>query len=588
MRSVNFNEKSLKQCVVMMALTSQSTLAPFANDAECKLRMANVGSSRCISLVSNWSWLFLVVAIIYQCIFFASLPNFIALGCILLTWALFTNIFLQPTILHSYPLSIFILLGFITTQLYFPLLFTSLEGKPVIFNLELPYQVFLHSTAAFVVLVLAHAVYRSLVSKTARETSSTLVKLGFFNPPSGLQLWMMGAIGLGATFYVFLYSPSIGREATGAALDKAIMALIPFSYAPFFIPFSRLYGSSKLPTGKLIPLLLIYTLLLFLISIGRNSRGGFMIGFSSVGFSYVLGLLLGVYKAQFFTMRNAFIAIGALWLFTGPIADIGTAMVIVRQQKREISYSDLIINTLNVFNDKEATRLRRLSDADESGNTGWDENYLKNIFLARFCNIKFNDLSLVRASKLPDHDPRMLQYSINYVYAELPQPILDLFGLTSVDKVALRGASVGDYIYFFADGPPEVLGYYITGHFAGTGMAAFGWWYLLLLGIGMVPVFLLFDKFFMINLFQHASKIGNPSFCLSLCGMLSLDSIFRFLNPFESVTTIALFLLRGWVQMALIYFVIYHITRLLSGFVLQRRVLSSSGVRLHSMNPART
>ena len=562
-----------------MALTTQSALPSFANNTECKLQMDMMGSSRFIALASNWSWLLLVVATIYQGIFFASLPNFIAIGCILLTWALFTHIFLQPTIIHNYPLSVFVILGFITTQLYFPLLFTSLEGKPVIFNLELPYQVFLHSTAAFVVLVLAHAVYRSLVSKTARETSSTLVKLGFFNPPNDLQLWLFGTIGLCSTFYVFLHSPSIGREATGAALDKAIMALIPFSYAPFFIPFSRLYGSSKQHTGKLIPLLLIYILLLFLISIGRNSRGGFMIGFSSVGFSYVLGLLFGVYKVHFFTMRNAFIAIGALWLFTGPIADMGTAMVVVRQQKREISYSDLISNTWDAFNDKEAIRIRRLSDADESGSTGWDESYLNNIFLARFCNIKFNDLSLVRASKLPDHDPRMLKYSINYLYAELPQPLLDLFKLSSVDKVALRSASVGDYIYYFADGPPEVLGYYITGHFAGTGMAAFGWWYLLLLGSGMVPVFLLFDKFFMINLFQNASGISKSSFCFSLCGMLSLDSIFRFLNPFESVTTIALFLLRGWVQMIVIYFVIYHITRFLSGFALQRNTLRSPGVR---------
>jgi hypothetical protein len=547
-----------------METASRFSLTQPANEAENMVQFAvsTETDNSFILLVSKASWATLVVATIYQTIFFPSIANFIAIGSIIFTWALFTSIFLKSEMLRNYPLSTFIMFGFITTQLYFPLIFTSLEGKPVIFNLELPYQVFLHSTLSFVALILGHTAYRSLKKNPTRESTSILVKLGFFDAPSDLQLWLMGFIGLGATFYVYLYS-SVGWEVTGAASDKAVMSLMSFSYAPFFIPFRRLYGSNKGPSRKVLPLLIGFTGLLFLVSIGRNSRGGFMIGFSSVGFSYAMGLLLGVYRAKFFTLKNAFLAMGVFWLFTGPIADIGTAMVLVRLQRHDITYTELISSTFEAFNDKEAIRLRRLSDVNEAGGKAWEENYLNNIFLARFCNIKFNDLSLVQAAKLPEHDRRMFQYSIDYVCAELPQPFLNFLGLKSIDKDLLRGSSVGDYIYYLADGPPEVLGWYLTGHFAGTGLAAFGWWYLLILGAGMIPIFLFFDKLFLKTTRFQVMHTSTLSFRFSLCGMLALDTVFRFLCPFESVIAIGLFLIRGAFQLTLVYFLVYHFTRLL-------------------------
>ncbi len=515
-------------------------------------------------MFAKWSWLTLLVASSFQLLFFASLPNLVAISCIAFAWALFTGVFLRPAMLSQYPLSTLLVFGFTTTQFYFPLLFTSLENKPIVFNLDLPYQVFLHSSAALLVLAAAHACYRALRRRPgAASTPTILLKLGFFDPPAELQLWLMGAIGLAATYYVYLYAP-IGWEVTGAASDKAIQALVPFSYAPFFIPFGKLYGSDKPLTARVLLLLLLHTLLLFVVSIARNSRGGFMIGFSSVAFAYVMGLLLGLYKTQFFTVKNAVIALGAYWLFTGPISDIGSAMVLVRNQRHDITYTELLASTWEAYNDKEAIRLYRLSVADETKVKGsWDENYLNNIFLARFCNLKFNDLSLGKAAMLSEYDPRMLRFSLNYMLAELPQPALDALRLTSVDKTALKGASVGDYLYYITDGPPTVLGWYLTGHFSGTGMATFGWWYLLVLGVGMIPLFFAFDKLFL--KLRPAPGSTMPAYRFSLCGVLVLDNIFRFL-PLETVVSIPIFLLRGWFQLMLYYFLIYHFTRLITRF----------------------
>lgn len=507
------------------------------------------------------SWLVLVVASLYQLLFHPSLPNFIAIGTITVAWALFTSIFFRAEILGTYPLSTLMILGFTTTQLYFPLVFTSLEGKSIVFNLEFPYLVFLHSSAAMVVIILSHALYRSLRRPRAGQRPTILLKLGFFTVPTDAQVWLIGFVGVAATFYTYLYQPT-GWSVTGAASDKAVQSLLPFTYAPFCLPFKRLYGSTEKPTMRLLLPLAGFTLLLFLVSIGRNSRGGFMVGFASVGFAYILGLLLGVYKARFFTLRNAILAVGAFWFFTGPVADIGTAMVLVREQRHDISYAELISNTLAASTDKAAIEHYRSLDAADDSGTNWDENYLKNIFLARFCNIKFNDLSLGRAEKYQEYDPRMRTYALNYILAELPQPALDALDLTSVDKTALKGGSIGDYLYYLTDGPPWVIGWYLTGHFAGTSMATFGWWYLLLLGVGLLPVYLLFDKLFLRD-YNAPTAAGAPSFRFSLCGLIMLDIIFRFF-PMEHVINIPVQLVRALPQLLLTYLLLFYVTRLVA------------------------
>lgn len=547
-----------------MLTASSAPLYSVGSMAERRSQRVPARNEGFISWARDWSWIALVIAIIYQSVFFASLPNFVAIGCSVIVWAVFSRVFLHVAMIRAYPLSTFLLLGFTTTQLYFPLLFTSLEDKPVIYNLDLPYEVFIHSTASFVVLTLGHKLYRSLNWRGVKRSPSLLIKLGFFDAPADSQLWLMGIIGLAATYYVYLYSPSIGWEVTGAASDKLVQAMMPFSYAPYFIPFASLYGRRKLISRQVVILLLTFTLLLFLVSIGRNSRAGFMIGFSSVGFAYGLGLLLNVFKAHFLTVKNFFIALGAYLLFTGPIADIGTAMVIVRDQRHDISYLELIEHTMDAFNDKEAIRQARLLSLEQNEEGEWDENYLDNIFLARFCNIKFNDASLGQAAKIPENNHNMLRFSNNYIWATLPQPVLDALGMNEVDKVMLKGTSFGDYIFYTAGASPEVLGGFRVGHFAGVGMSTYGWWYLLLLGIGIIPVYFLMDMFCLaVQTPILLSAFQGMQLRFSLCGLLALDYIFRFL-PTESVLTLAAFLLRDWFQLILLYFIVYHATRLIS------------------------
>jgi hypothetical protein len=297
-----------------------------------------------------------------------------------------------------------------------------------------------------------------------------------------------------------------------------------------------------------------------------------MIGFTAVGFSYFMGLMLGIYKTKIFTLKNGCIAIALYFLFTGPIADIGTAMVLVRGKRMDIPYDQLISLTFDAYKDKATIKAYRLSDITEKRD--WDENYLDNIFLARFSNIKFNDASLIEAKRIGRPDPSMRQFIIDYVLSVLPQPVLDVLDV-NVDKKMLRGVSIGDYLYYRAGGPDEALGGFRTGSMAGTGMASFGWWYLLILGIGIIPVFFLFDLLFIKRIESNdGTRQMSPmiKISFSLCGMLALDSVFRFF-PSESVASTATFLMRDFIQFVVLYLFIYHLTRLFDFLLIKRETI---------------
>jgi hypothetical protein len=509
------------------------------------------------------SWLVLASSILYQVIFFWSLINVMAITSVVVTWLITAHVFLNQSLLEKFPLSGLLIIGFATTQLYFPLLFTTLEGKPLIYNLEEPELVFLHSTASFLVLLISHAFYR-LLSKLSDRSFSVMQRAGYFTPPTELQLWLMGLIGIGAAYYVYFLTPDIGREVTGEASGKLLQGLLPFQYAPFFIPLGKLFGGEDVKLRRVAPLLFVYSILLFAISIGRNSTGALMFGFTAVAFGYLLGLVLGIYHAKILSLKNVVIVIAFGWLLIGPLADLRTAMVLVRDQRTEVSAAELISMTLDAFYDTEAIESRREYDATTEGE--WDERYLDNVFTARFGNIKFNDINLVQALKVREHDPDMLKYSADYLLGGLPDPVLKALKI-DVDKASVYSVSIGDYLYLAAGGYGTVSGFR-TGHFAGTGMATFGWWYLLILGIGMIFIFYLFDKFFLVRYVPDDSPghMLQRKLQFSFCGLLALTSVFLFFTALQSVIQIGMFMYRGWIQLVLLYFVMFHATRFLTLF----------------------
>ena len=109
-------------------------------------------------------------------------------------------------------------------------------------------------------------------------------------------------------------------------------------------------------------------------------------------------------------------------------------------------------------------------------------------------------------------------------------------------------------------GPREV---YRVGHFAGIGMATFGWWYLGILAIIMVFVFFLVDKFQQRKSLQAENDNGVTPVTFSLCGLISMTTFYQFLQV-ESVSQIGIFIVRGWLQICILYLFLFYISKVLS------------------------
>ena len=358
-------------------------------------------------------------------------------------------------------------------------------------------------------------------------------------------------------FYVHFYAPSANVEISGP-VDKLIEGLIPFSYAPFFLPLGKLYGrAQKIPKTTYIQLG-VYFLLLLAVSLGRNSRGAFMVGFTAIGFGYLMGLFIQQYSAQILTWQKIFIIGAGAWLITGPLMDLGTAMVITRAERDSINRMELLWRTLEVYqDDQKMNRFREIrNNRLDVSSFGWDESYMDNIFLNRFSNLKFADNSLKLASDLGHKNSEMFSYSVDRFFSTFPRPLLSFLNIDA-NKDRVGQLSFGDVLYVNAGGPNSALGGKRVGNFMGTGMAAFGWWYLMLLGVGMIPLFLLVDSLAVIT-----TSVNNKQMILSLAGLLSITSFFMFL-PTESVANIYAFLVRGWFQMVFLYWLVFHLTRII-------------------------
>ena len=433
------------------------------------------------------SWVVLIFCAFFQMVFFGEIVNIYAVVAVAIDWLITTKFVLTKKMLENYLFSTFMILGLSASQFYMPLLFTTLENKPLIYNLELPEEVFFHSAAAAVVMVAAHSIYRFLMKVTPNRRFSILENAGFFTPPTHTQFWIMGALGMFSSFYVYFTNPEVGQEVTGAPGDKLIQALVPFIYAPFFIPLGRLVGNNqKIPKGFTL-VIVGYAILLFGISMARNSRGAFMFALTTPAFAYIIGLFLGVFKTRLFSFKNFAIAGFVIWLLVGPFTDLGTAMLIVRGNAKDIPPGELLMMTLETMQDKKALEARAEEGKAELLDFDWDERYLDNLFTSRFSNIKFNDSNLITYSKVGPYDPDMQAYSLDVLLAGLPDPVITKLGF-EVDKETVLEISFGDYLYILSGGY-GTQGGLRQGQMAGTGMATFGWWYLAVLGLIVIPIF---------------------------------------------------------------------------------------------------
>ncbi len=108
-----------------------------------------------------------------------------------------------------------------------------------------------------------------------------------------------------------------------------------------------------------------------------NSRAAFLIGIASIIIAYFYGLAVGIYKADKGAMRKIALATFAVIVLSGPITDLALSMVIVRRFRTDVSATELVSETIKVFQNKKVIQSYRL---DAVGNRSvWDEYYVDSL-----------------------------------------------------------------------------------------------------------------------------------------------------------------------------------------------------------------
>lgn len=498
-------------------------------------------------------------AVVGQNIFFFSVVNCAGSVLVVLAWVLTSRYVMHPKNFLHYTFSSFVVFGFYLTQFCIPLIFTLLEAKPFIFNLKFPISVLIHSFLAFLILLFSFLVYKNHMNILRKVLTRFLKNIKIYETPISKQFWIMGIIGITSIIVQRVVFAGPGEERTDHVLLKLLHGMEIFAYLPLLLLFPAVFNYDqsveKFKTSR--TLIFVYTVVLIILGVMANSRGMFMEGVTTVGLIYFLGLILGKVDYQIFNPKKILLVLIGLWLLTGPLGDLGTAMVVVRGVRGDVPPKVLLEKTIETYQDKET--LRRYKELTDSRVETWDERYFDNIFLTRFSNLKYTDASLELAFHIPHPDRQMQDVVFGRYLSTFPQPLLNVLDL-NLDKPFYSKASFGDFLFMRKTGAG--YGGFRVGNFMGVGLASFGWGYLGVLFVGAIILYNFIDSFVL--------KTAMWSSRISIVGLLSILFCFTYFGnstSSESVTTIFHYITRGWLQTVLLYTVLFRIARKISRIV---------------------
>jgi hypothetical protein len=471
-------------------------------------------------------------------------------------------IFLRRNLLAEYPISTLMMLGYLSYYFLLPPLATFIEGKSLTNNLDRPALVLLHAFVSLVSLILAHSIYRHwrpAMSIRWFVSRKIYQRFGFFRAPTSFHLLIMGSIGLIAMAVQVFIVGNYKEEVLGFS-NKLMQGLYPLAYLPYVILVRKLIGQDGRYDRKWLFILLGFTILISIVSLGMNSRASLYAGVTSIFLAYFYGLAVGFYKG---TLWKMVLTIFVVIVISGPTTDLADSMVIARESRSKISAAELVSETIKVFQDKEALNSFQMYGR-EIGSVS-DEWYVDNLFMARLCNLKYADLSIHLALSMGKFTKAyMREIEIQRILINFPRPLIKILGLP-VDKDFVGAASSGDFMLYAATGNEYVLGGFRSGSIFGNGFALFGWFYPIVFSLIVMFTFPLADSLTSRISVMPSNQSGSkwvPLF--SPMVIIGFFSWFIYLTSaaagIESLLGLLNYLLRGWIQILVVYVIIYWIT----------------------------
>ena len=502
----------------------------------------------------EYGFYMLVVCVVLQLFIDTSFRNVASVTAVFFTAIIVFAVTIRASVIRVAPLPVVIVIGFNIATMSGALVTQTLYFKPLTYNLLVPEHTFpaliLFQTAllATLILFLSGSIFFK-VSDFFR--SKIYIPLGLLKAPSPLQIWIMGVFGLIAIISSIDFNHVVKY---GDAGPKFIEAFSYLAYAPLILPAlaytfpdNAQYTSIQNHYKFLLP----YLVVLVVVGVSANTRGGFAAPVANLGLILFLLLMLGQFVLTRAARRWFLVGVVIAALMTPIISDLATAMVVVRGERENISTTQLVEKTFDAFHNKKEIEVYRKLQKENIGTNDYEEDYITNPFLTRLILTKFTDnmLSLtdVRNGR---HAEVIWGVTNKMLIAMLPTPVLKFFG-SNLDKEDIR-FSVGDLLYAIQNG--FGLGEYKLGSSVAHGIALMGFASFLVI----IPMFLIV----FIALQSFSISIGgwvifSPLILLQLISLYYLPVSDSFLGP-------VMYLIRTLPQNILIYILVFYASWLIA------------------------
>ncbi len=450
--------------------------------------------------------------------------------------------------LETHPLSGFVLLGFCCTTQLGALVVQTLSWTALSASLYDPIYTF--GTLLFyqLIAVAAHVLYRYF---TPRQTGggsvvrTILARFDMYRIPSVRTLWIFGWLGL-CSFY-FSGGSAIYNKLAGAGNFLA--------WAPFLIPYYWLVkGDSYCNAPRAMRFLALYALLIALVGIAVNVRNTMFAGVATVTLLFLLHGFRTRARLKAGAVVKVIILAATVALFMDPLSNFVTAMALARNYRGKISPVEMVSNTFYVLGRPDLIHAYK---EKEKANvlSAYDESYISNSVLSRLIETKFHDnaLHFGRSIAVEDDRDRLWNVTTDSLWAALPTPVLKLLHV-SINKDDMH-FSVGDYLGYLSRGQP--LGSYRTGSVFAQGLVLFGAVFPLVYALACLMVYHVLELM--------TAKFQSGPALVSAAAMMNMWLFFLHGVTADSLEVFFTFVLRGLVQMVLVYFTAVCVARVLTG-----------------------
>lgn len=436
---------------------------------------------------------------------------------------------------------------------FMPLLMTLVEGKPLTFRFQNPYLTFNYQLLNLVMLILAFRLCLRIY-RPNNVLSKLWNKIGYFTPPSDKQIWVMGFIGIFSQVFLLTIMGTEDAEAENLGFLGHLLGVTKvFACFPILLLFKKLYSNNTFTKTEKRPII-IYLVVLAALGLATGKRTMIFSSFVTIAMCYIVPLFSE--NKKFFSRKSVVYGFIAVFLVTGPIADLAAAMALGRDNQGQTGAGKTFDNIIELYQDKEKLHTLynlMLARTDNGGDnlSGWSEYYVDNIMMDRFCNLRVCDMTIGYAKKLGFDNYVMHEYMGNQVLFVLPTPILQSLGI-HVNKFELQ-YTPGDLLSMESLNLRSYHGYRVAGD-VGVGLYLWGEMYF------VYAFFIYFAMFFFLSSLVK-TNFNSTLLVFPLPVLCDLFRYFLFFNNATGIVGVVTTLLRtGW-QAIVVYCVVVFVLK---------------------------